>query len=72
MLHLAKEINGHVGSRQVRVLDLGGGLPVDYASDEPDAAVPERLTMARYARALREKVRRQCRAAGLPDPTSPT
>jgi arginine decarboxylase-like protein len=45
-----------VGSRQVRVLDLGGGLPVDYASDAPDAAVPERLTMARYAHALREKV----------------
>ena len=45
-----------MGSRQVRVLDLGGGLPVDYASDAPDAAVPERLTMARYARALREKV----------------
>ena len=31
-------------------------MPVDYASDAPDAAVPERLTMARYARALREKV----------------
>ena len=56
VLHLAQEINAYVGSRQVRVLDLGGGLPVDYASDAPDAAVPERLTMARYARALREKV----------------
>jgi len=56
VLLLAKEINTHVGSRQVRVLDLGGGLPVDYDSDAPDADVPERLTMVHYAAALREAV----------------
>ena len=59
VLQLATEINAHVGSRQVRVLDLGGGLPVDYASDAPDADAPERLTMARYAEALREAVSSQ-------------
>ena len=67
VLQLAQEINAHVGSRQVRVLDLGGGLPVDYESDAPDADVPERLTMARYAEALREAVSRQQRRRE-PDP----
>ncbi|QQS55839.1 MAG: diaminopimelate decarboxylase [Candidatus Competibacteraceae bacterium] len=30
----AEEINAAVGRRQVRVLDIGGGLPVNFASDE--------------------------------------
>ncbi|WP_206789866.1 diaminopimelate decarboxylase [Amycolatopsis sp. MtRt-6] len=32
---LAEEINAEAGYRQVTSLDLGGGLPVDFTSDEP-------------------------------------
>ncbi|GAA3060151.1 hypothetical protein GCM10020000_48900 [Streptomyces olivoverticillatus] len=31
---LAEEINEAVGGRQVRAIDIGGGLPVNFASDE--------------------------------------
>lgn len=38
------------------LIDIGGGMPVDYASDAPDEERPERVTMTRYAAALREEV----------------
>ncbi|MER7189444.1 diaminopimelate decarboxylase [Streptomyces flaveolus] len=47
---LAKEINERAGRRQVDTLDIGGGLPVNFTSDE---TAP---TYAAYARVLREAV----------------
>ncbi|MCX5198880.1 diaminopimelate decarboxylase [Streptomyces sp. NBC_00249] len=47
---LAEEINAAAGRRQVDTLDIGGGLPVNFASD---AHTP---TYGQYARALREAV----------------
>ncbi|MFI5615874.1 diaminopimelate decarboxylase [Streptomyces sp. NPDC051567] len=45
---LAEEINAAAGRRQVDTLDIGGGLPVNFASDAP---VP---TWTQYVSALRE------------------
>ncbi|MEV6729508.1 diaminopimelate decarboxylase [Streptomyces sp. NPDC051364] len=45
---LAEEINAAAGRRQVDTLDIGGGLPVNFASD---ADTP---TYAQYVAALRE------------------
>ncbi|WP_156726942.1 type III PLP-dependent enzyme domain-containing protein [Streptomyces apocyni] len=47
---LAEEINTHVGRQQIDTVDIGGGLPVNFASD---ATTP---THAAYARLLRERV----------------
>nr|WP_307854067.1 diaminopimelate decarboxylase [Streptomyces sp. RG38] len=47
---LAEEINERAGRRQVDTLDIGGGLPVNFASEE---TAP---THAEYARVLREAV----------------
>ncbi|MET9775357.1 diaminopimelate decarboxylase [Streptomyces sp. NPDC006367] len=47
---LAEEINGRAGRRQVDTLDIGGGLPVNFASEETTP------TYAQYARVLREAV----------------
>ncbi|MFD5947976.1 diaminopimelate decarboxylase [Streptomyces collinus] len=47
---LAEEINRRAGRRQVDTLDIGGGLPVNFASD---ATTP---TYAQYARLLAEEV----------------
>ncbi|MDX2933098.1 diaminopimelate decarboxylase [Streptomyces ipomoeae] len=47
---LAEEINRRVGRRQVDTIDIGGGLPVNFASE---AATP---TYAQYARLLAEAV----------------
>ncbi|KPI26362.1 Diaminopimelate decarboxylase [Actinobacteria bacterium OV450] len=47
---LADEINAAAGRRQVDTLDIGGGLPVNFASD---AVTP---TYAQYVAALREAV----------------
>lgn len=47
---LAEEINSAVGHRQISTLDIGGGLPVNFASD---AASP---TFAAYARLLARTV----------------
>ncbi|MFE2051269.1 diaminopimelate decarboxylase [Streptomyces sp. NPDC059459] len=47
---LAEEINERAGRRQVDTLDIGGGLPVNFASDETTP------TYADYARVLREAV----------------
>lgn len=56
VLDLAREINAHVARRQVRVLDIGGGMPVDYASDLPEEMCRGRVTPGRFAKALREAV----------------
>ncbi|MDT0609930.1 type III PLP-dependent enzyme domain-containing protein [Streptomyces lancefieldiae] len=47
---LAEEINERAGRRQVDTLDIGGGLPVNFASDETTP------TYAEYARVLRGAV----------------
>ncbi|MEU5888695.1 diaminopimelate decarboxylase [Streptomyces sp. NPDC047461] len=47
---LAEEINRSIGRRQIDTVDIGGGLPVNFASD---ATAP---TYAQYARLLREAV----------------
>ncbi|MCT7356169.1 diaminopimelate decarboxylase [Streptomyces sp. 15-116A] len=47
---LAEEINRRAGRRQVDTVDIGGGLPVNFASDAT------RPTYAEYARVLRETV----------------
>lgn len=47
---LAEKINAQVGRQQIDTLDIGGGLPVNFASDE---VTP---TFAQYARLLRETV----------------
>jgi diaminopimelate decarboxylase len=47
---LAEEINRRLGRRQIDTLDIGGGLPVNFGSDE---ATP---TYAQYARLLSEAV----------------
>ncbi|MEV0176549.1 diaminopimelate decarboxylase [Streptomyces sp. NPDC050803] len=47
---LAEEINNLVGRQQIDTIDIGGGLPVDFASD---ATAP---TYAQYARLLSEAV----------------
>ncbi|QLJ00040.1 diaminopimelate decarboxylase [Streptomyces sp. NEAU-sy36] len=47
---LAEEINARVGRRQVDTLDIGGGLPVNFAGE---ATAP---TYAQYARLLAEQV----------------
>ncbi len=45
---LAEEINRRAGRRQVDTLDIGGGLPVNFASED------SRPTYAEYARLLKE------------------
>ncbi|WP_228034771.1 type III PLP-dependent enzyme domain-containing protein [Streptomyces spongiae] len=47
---LAEEINHRLGRRQIDTIDIGGGLPVNFASD---ATTP---TYAQYARLLSEAV----------------
>jgi diaminopimelate decarboxylase len=47
---LAEEINRRVGRRQIDTVDIGGGLPVNFASDATEPSY------GRYARLLREAV----------------
>ncbi|MGP4002082.1 diaminopimelate decarboxylase [Streptomyces sp. 8N706] len=47
---LAEEINAAAGRRQIDTLDIGGGLPVNFGSDEDTPA------FATYARLLRDTV----------------
>ncbi|MGR8010162.1 diaminopimelate decarboxylase [Streptomyces hypolithicus] len=47
---LAEEINAAAGRHQIDTVDIGGGLPVNFASDD------ETPTYADYARLLKEKV----------------
>ncbi|MEU2109147.1 diaminopimelate decarboxylase [Streptomyces sp. NPDC019507] len=47
---LAEEINAAAGRQQIDTVDVGGGLPVNFTSDE------ESPTFAEYARALRDTV----------------
>jgi diaminopimelate decarboxylase len=56
VVDLADEINEHVGGKQVRTLDIGGGMPVDYSSDAPDTSDVTRVTPRRFAAALRDAV----------------
>ncbi|WP_338020849.1 diaminopimelate decarboxylase [Streptomyces sp. TR1341] len=51
---LAEEINARVGRQQIDTLDIGGGLPVNFAGE---ATAP---TYARYARLLAEQVPGLC------------
>ncbi|MDG4563011.1 MAG: diaminopimelate decarboxylase [Candidatus Competibacter sp.] len=49
----AEEINAAVGRQQVQVLDIGGGLPVNFASDEFTPGYDEYAALLRtYAPAL--------------------
>ncbi|MET9669885.1 diaminopimelate decarboxylase [Streptomyces sp. NPDC006475] len=47
---LAEEINRAAGRRQIDTLDIGGGLPVNFASDD------QTPSFAEYAQLLRERV----------------
>ncbi|MDG4864521.1 diaminopimelate decarboxylase, partial [Streptomyces sp. T-3] len=47
---LAEEINARIGRRQIDTIDIGGGLPVNFASDE------ESPTFAAYARLLAREI----------------
>lgn len=47
---LAEEINTAAGRQQIDTIDIGGGLPVNFASDE------QTPTFAQYAALLKEKV----------------
>ncbi|WPO73344.1 diaminopimelate decarboxylase [Streptomyces sp. KN37] len=47
---LAEEVNERAGRRQIDTIDIGGGLPVDFGSDE------ESPTHAQYARRLKARV----------------
>ncbi|WP_030617537.1 diaminopimelate decarboxylase [Streptomyces sclerotialus] len=47
---LAEEINAAVGQQQVDTVDIGGGLPVNFASEADDPTYEE------YARVLKERV----------------
>ncbi|WP_406401838.1 diaminopimelate decarboxylase [Streptomyces sp. NBC_00879] len=47
---LAEEINATTGRQQIDTVDIGGGLPVNFASDE------QTPTFAAYARLLKEHV----------------
>ncbi|MCX3058459.1 diaminopimelate decarboxylase [Streptomyces sp. GXMU-J5] len=47
---LAEKINAHVGRRQVDTVDIGGGLSVNFGSDETTPTYED------YARVLREAV----------------
>lgn len=49
IIALAEEINGNAANQQITQIDIGGGLPVNFASDEV------RPTFAEYAALLREK-----------------
>ncbi|MEV7865859.1 diaminopimelate decarboxylase [Streptomyces sp. NPDC088124] len=50
LYELAEEINAAAGRRQIDTLDIGGGLPVNFSSDE------ETPTYAAYARLLKDAV----------------
>ncbi|WP_019547095.1 hypothetical protein [Streptomyces sulphureus] len=50
LYELAERINREAGRRQVDTLDIGGGLPVNFASDETDPS------FATYAKRLRDEV----------------
>jgi diaminopimelate decarboxylase len=50
MVDLAEEINAAIGNLQVEVIDIGGGLPVNFDSDEVKPGFAE------YADALRQRV----------------
>ena len=50
----ADEINEILGERRIKVLDLGGGMPVNYESDEvrPQDITPERYCQGKDAQKM--------------------
>jgi len=54
MVELALEVNAHLGRDQVQVLDIGGGMPVNYASEAWHTT--EFPSFGEYAEALRREV----------------
>ena len=50
LVDLAEEINAAIGDQQIEVIDIGGGLPVNFDSDEIKPA------FADYASALRQQI----------------
>ena len=50
----ALEINKNLGRKQVKIMDVGGGLPANYASD--DLAAKNVPTFGEYADLLRRQV----------------
>mmetsp|Transcript_16242 Transcript_16242/g.37429 ORF Transcript_16242/g.37429 Transcript_16242/m.37429 type:complete len:475 (+) Transcript_16242:85-1509(+) len=50
---VAKQVNDRLGRRQITVLDIGGGLPANYLSD--DVATDSCPSFADYAEALRKE-----------------
>jgi len=50
VVDLAAEINSKAAARQVSIIDIGGGLPVNFESDETNP------TFARYAEVLHRQV----------------
>ena len=44
---LALEINEAVGAKQVSILDIGGGLPMNYRSDEESPTFEQYIKEAR-------------------------
>ncbi|CAK9030732.1 Diaminopimelate decarboxylase (DAP decarboxylase) (DAPDC) [Durusdinium trenchii] len=54
LVDTAKDLNGSLGRRQISVLDIGGGLPANYASDRMDEGpVPN---FSQYAKHLKEQI----------------
>lgn len=56
MADLAREVEQRTG-RALEILDIGGGLPVDYASDAPDACLEDYA--ARLLKAVPDLARRR-------------
>ena len=50
LVGLAEKINKQAGSKQVKFIDVGGGIPTDYHSDN------ERIKFGEYAELLKAKV----------------
>jgi len=49
-VRFAQEINENAGTRQIRIIDMGGGLAVDFTAENPLSGFPA------YAAALRKEV----------------
>jgi len=51
--NLAVEVNELLGEQRIKVIDLGGGMPVDYGSDDP---AKSDINPAKYCEALAKKL----------------
>jgi len=54
VVDLAHMINGKVGRKQVKTLDIGGGLPVAYGFDDPK--ISKEFNFQTYSKQLRKTV----------------